>query len=90
MTAGAYPLLPDRLAYPELLQQAEHPARNCFFYDGDLTSLVNRIAELIRQIPVTTDADLPQRALNARLQRFQWSERAPAMDQELEYLATGS
>ena len=90
MTAGAYPLLPDRLAYPELLQQTGHPERGCFLYDGDLTSLVDRLAELTRQIPVTTDADLPQRTLDTRLQRFQWSERAPAMDQELESLATGS
>lgn len=90
MTAGAYPLLPARLAYPELLQQAEHPERNCFFYDGDLSSLVNRLAELTRKLPGTGDAHLPQRALSARLQGFQWSERVPAMDQEIECLATDS
>ena len=88
MTAGAYPLLPARLAYPELLQQTEHPERNCFFYDGDISSLVSRLAELTGQIPGTTDAHLPQRALAARLQGFQWSARAPAMDQEIECLAT--
>ncbi len=90
MTAGAYPLLPARLAYPELLQRAEHPEHECFFYDGDISSLVKRLTELTRQLPHTSDAHLPQRALDARLQDFQWSKRAPAMDIAIESLVSGS
>jgi glycosyltransferase involved in cell wall biosynthesis len=39
IAAGAYPLLPKRLAYPEVLALEEHPERECFFYNetaGDL------------------------------------------------------
>ena len=32
IAAGAFPLLPERLAYPEVLELAKHPERKMFFY----------------------------------------------------------
>lgn len=33
IAAGAYPVLPKMLAYPEVLSLEKYPERKCFFYD---------------------------------------------------------
>ena len=48
--AGAFPLLPERLAYPELLDLAANEDRSRYFYDGSATMLCERVVELARMI----------------------------------------
>lgn len=50
IAAGAYPLLPARLSYPELLDLAADPSRHCFFYHDDANALAMRLVELSRQV----------------------------------------
>ncbi|MEW4527814.1 DUF3524 domain-containing protein [Maioricimonas sp. JC845] len=78
IAAGCLPVLPDRLAYPELVQ-----GERSFLYDGDVSSLVERLAEL---------ADVSGRERYAaklavqrqRVTRLAWPTRAAEMDERLE------
>ncbi|MEE2778136.1 MAG: DUF3524 domain-containing protein [Acidobacteriota bacterium] len=76
MAAGATPLLPRRLSYPELVDLEHHPELERCFYDGSAPGLADRAAALMR------DPDPPRAAMT----RFLWSSRAPALDLALEEL----
>jgi glycosyltransferase involved in cell wall biosynthesis len=84
IAAGAYPVLPRRLAYPEIVgadvvEQAEE-----FFYDGHAPQLASTLAELAGRIERD---DLwqgrPDRCL-AAVERFTWDRLAPALDDALD------
>jgi glycosyltransferase involved in cell wall biosynthesis len=45
IAAGAYPLLPKRLAYPEVLDLDKYPERECFFYNGTADDLAAKLFE---------------------------------------------
>ena len=45
IASGAYPVLPRRLAYPEVLALAEHPERECFFYNESADDLGAKLLE---------------------------------------------
>ncbi|MCH8046458.1 MAG: DUF3524 domain-containing protein [Planctomycetes bacterium] len=79
ITAGAYPLLPRRLAYPELLAASDANSRDEYFYDGTAESLAKRLEQLAIS-PEQLPADLP-------MQRFHWSRRVPKMDEAIERIA---
>lgn len=73
-----FPLLPDALAYPELLPEPEH--RVCFYRaEEDLTE---RLAALLRD-----GTALPPKQLADWIARFDWSVMAPVYDRKLETLA---
>lgn len=86
ISAGSYPLLPDRLSYPELLQRQTDADRDRYFYAGDLPSLVSRLGALIKEFPESVSRPRFDETLSQEMQRFQWSVRAPEMDRELEQL----
>ena len=48
--AGAYPVLPKRLAYPEILGLGEEDAVEDFFYDGSVTALADRLTMLSERV----------------------------------------
>ena len=83
VAAGAYPVVPDRLAYPELFDAEACPE---FFYDGRARSLAGRLRRLAKAITEGTswkgNADRARR----RVVRFFWKERAAALDRRLELL----
>jgi len=81
--AGCVPLLPDRLAYPEVLDVEEHPGRRTFLHDGSVEDLANRLESSLDS-PVSDIADL--RADLAR--RFGWATVAPRLDAALERVAS--
>jgi glycosyltransferase involved in cell wall biosynthesis len=85
MAAGAYPLLPQRLSYPELLQDVPRAAER-FFYDGTPQHLAVRLRELCALTAGgglwAGDADCCRRAAA----RFEWDVLAPQMDAALESL----
>jgi len=86
IAAGAYPLLPNRLAYPEVLASEEPAETSEFFYQGKAEELSRRLTELAQRI---RQDDLwngdPTRAIRA-VSRFNWSQRAPRLDAAIEEL----
>jgi len=83
--AGAYPLLPDRLAYPEVLSRDELPNADAFFYDGSAEQLARKLIELARRIE-TGGTIWPADPLPLRraVGRYLWPNRAPCLDRALE------
>ncbi len=82
IAAGAYPLLPDRLAYPEVLNIGEFPERVQFLYDGTSTGLAAKIEEISRERAVVNGHDRIQLTNYVR-ETYGWPTRAPRMDEEL-------
>ena len=80
ISAGARPLLPRRLAYPEILASLGRKAESCF-YDGTVEDLADRLAEA-----ATCRTKLRSVANESRLavERFFWGRRASQMDNRLE------
>jgi len=87
IAAGAYPLLPRRLAYPEILGGEEAAREDGFFYDGSAEQLAAMLAGLAQR---STRGDLWQgqadRALRA-VRRFLWPSLAPSLDDAMEAVA---
>jgi glycosyltransferase involved in cell wall biosynthesis len=78
MAAGALPVLPRRLSYPELLAGVDDA--EAFFYDGTPAGLAERLGELAGRL---AEGRLwrsdPQRARRAA-ERFDWDRCAPELD----------
>ncbi len=74
---GCVPLLPRRLAYPELLPAALHPH---YFYD-DFEELVAKLAAALTNIGPWQRGELPAAAA-----RFDWSRLAASYDAAFEEL----
>jgi glycosyltransferase involved in cell wall biosynthesis len=86
IAAGALPVLPRRLAYPEILSEIERSDGELFFYDGGLTELADRLA-LLGQRAETNDpwqGDV-RRGVRA-VKRFTWPQLAPRLDDALDGL----
>jgi len=83
VAAGCFPLVPKRLAYPEIL--GETPA---FFYDGSVTGLADRLLELANR--AQTDRWPPEsNDPAAKAARYQWDAAVPRMDDAIELLTRG-
>ncbi len=84
IAAGAYPLLPQRLAYPEILGGEEAARQDGFFYDGSAEQLAARLAGLAERL---ARGDLwrgeSDRAVRA-VRRFFWPNLTPKLDESLE------
>jgi len=83
IAAGAYPVLPKRLSYPEIVSSIETEAEDEFFYDGSAKGLAEKIISL---------ADLTQQDRlwghdNMRgvrsVERFSWEKLVPVLDEAL-------
>ncbi|MEM7477026.1 MAG: DUF3524 domain-containing protein [Planctomycetota bacterium] len=72
--AGAIPLLPDRLAYPELLERMQLPARDKLLYASH-DELVTKIQEL--QLDRSQSDD---QSWHSNLAQFTWEQLAIAYD----------
>ncbi len=82
--AGAVPLLPTRLAYPEVfgLGQSEDAGR--FFYDGGPETLAKRLAEMASFLADGRSLTDRAEGLRNRLRRFEWPHLAGVLDAALE------
>jgi glycosyltransferase involved in cell wall biosynthesis len=82
--AGAYPLVPNRLAYPEVFNLQGDAAARESFYEGDAKGLADRLEELARRLE--SDGSLLQASasIRDRLQRFEWANLAPILDAAVE------
>ncbi len=83
MAAGAFPIIPDRLVYPDRIPEARH--ENCLY--GDDEDLVEKIQWAIdhREAAAEIATDLAK-----TVQRYDWSEVAPQYDEVLEDLVRTS
>lgn len=50
IAAGAFPLLPRRLSYPELLESVETKSPDEFFYDGSIEDLARRLTQAAKLV----------------------------------------
>ena len=84
--AGAYPLLPERLAYPEIFDQPDDKTAASFFYDGSPEALADTLAETARSL--AQGVSLYERASGGRhrLKRFEWPVLAPLLDDAIEQM----
>jgi len=86
VSAGAFPLLPERLSYPELFGLGDRPEASDFFYDGTLDSLVCRLRELIDRTnrgKLWKDSNLGRRIV----EQYYWNNLAPRLDDAAERVA---
>jgi len=79
--AGAQPLLPRRLAYPEVFAGLPEPERH--FYDGSAEMLADLLADLAAEV----DSDCFRRrsaGVRRAVERFTWPVRGPELDEAIE------
>lgn len=88
IAAGAYPLLPSRLAYPEILGMASSPKAGEFYYEGDKHELAQRLIMLSGRTRDNNlwqgDADRARRMVA----RFHWDHVTPELDEAIENVRT--
>jgi glycosyltransferase involved in cell wall biosynthesis len=81
--AGAYPLLPQRLAYPEIFNLPGQSESTSFFYDGTPAALAHRLTELAASLAQGDSLRDSTQALRDHLKRFEWPILAPMLDEAL-------
>jgi len=90
IAAGAYPLLPRRLAYPEILSPDRVENSDDFFYDGSLEDLVRKLTHLLSLADSgQLWGDDPQRGLKA-VSPYCWKNLGPRLDDALERVRLSS
>ncbi len=87
IAAGAYPLLPKRLAYPELLNLSPNADSEAFFYSGTPEHLAEKIHELAKLISNTKHWQEKTLLGQSLVQRFTWGKVAGEMDDAIEHIA---
>jgi len=84
IAAGCYPLLPHRLAYPEILAGFDERLRDACLYDGSPRQLAEKLAALAERVAAGDlwqgDAERGIRAVA----RFSWPQLRPQLDEALE------
>jgi len=89
IAAGAFPLLPNRLAYPELLSQASAAERH--LYDGSVGDLADRLEIASRALGERGSlVDEPLRELCESMGRYRWGAAAKGLDEALSLLGSES
>jgi glycosyltransferase involved in cell wall biosynthesis len=84
VVAGAYPLLPDRLAYPELLnyKNLDHP--ELFFYDGGADILAEKIGTLVERINNGESLQKEKSPAQNAVKKYLWKNLRPKLDEAIE------
>ena len=82
--AGAYPLVPKRLAYPEILRLSEEKAVEQFFYDGTVPDLADKLAALAQRMEKGRLWNEDPDRLIRLMQRYRWDNLGRVLDQAIE------
>jgi len=83
IAAGAFPLVPNRLSYPEIIGLSGIEDIEHFFYDGSAGDLADKLSHLADR--TNEEALLSAENNFASLaDRFKWQNLAPQYDQALE------
>ena len=83
VAAGAYPLLPKRLSYSEILNLDENESMEQFFYDGTVGDLAEKLDSLATRFQggdIRPESITPE----ALTERFKWKNLAHRYDMALE------
>jgi len=84
IASGAYPVLPNRLSYPEITADIEKQEDNEFLYDGTVDGLTQKLKELAeRHEQNNLWQSAPKRGIIA-MQKHNWQKRAKEMDNEIQ------
>ena len=85
MVAGAYPMLPRRLSYPELLELSPRGVTRGHFYDGGAAQLKRRLQSLAESLDATGSVwGATRDRCQSLASRFCWSQHAARLDDALE------
>ncbi len=87
LSAGAFPLVPRKLAYPEILRADENPE---FFHEGTADSICSRLLGLARQKAAASLWNGNDEHGIQLSKSYWWPTLAPALDTALEGVARGS
>lgn len=85
--AGAFPLVPRDLAYPETMRYNE--GHEDFFYEGGPEELAHRLGELATQKTADTLWQGSDKRARRCAERYLWQHRVPIMDEAIERLLEG-
>ena len=80
---GCFPLLPERLAYPEVFELTQYPERSCHFFDGTAQQLAEKLADLIKRHYDDNLWPYEARVTRTSMNQYQVSPCAHKMDQRL-------
>ncbi|MDY7092328.1 MAG: DUF3524 domain-containing protein [Acidobacteriota bacterium] len=94
MAAGAFPLLPRRLAYPELLAPLSPAAQEEHLFSGESGepesgALARRIEELAGRLERTGSVWREPGSVAPAMERYFWQRRAPELDAALASVVEG-
>jgi glycosyltransferase involved in cell wall biosynthesis len=82
--AGAYPVLPERLAYPEVFGDPDIEGAAEFFYDGSTDALADRLIEIGRRARAGGPPNNAAAELRRRLKAFTWPNCTAELDDAIE------
>jgi len=83
VVCGCFPLLPERLAYPEVLELSHYPERDCHFFDGSARQLAEKLADLIKRHYVGNLWPYDSQLIQDSMCQYQINPCVPQMDQRL-------
>lgn len=88
--AGAYPMLPKRLAYPEILGLGEEERIEEFFYDGTVADLADKLTALENRLKNGCLWDENAEQVVRRMERFKWDNVARILDDAVDKVRSES
>jgi len=83
IAAGAYPVLPNRLSYPEIIASIETETENEFLYDGSIKGLAEKITDLTKLIQENRLWGSDNMRGVRGVKRFGWENLLPVLDKAL-------
>jgi glycosyltransferase involved in cell wall biosynthesis len=82
--AGAYPVLPNRLAYPEIFGLGTEKGAEEFFYDGTVIELVEKLSNLSEKVGQGSLWNRDNRKVIHLLERLKWNNMITVLDDAIE------
>jgi len=87
IAAGAFPVLPERLSYPEIIDPGADNNKTDFYYEGDHISLARKLSVLIDRFDDGGRENLwngnPGRCIRS-VRKFYWENLVPVLDKAIE------
>ena len=82
--AGVYPLLPRRLAYPEILGLGQNTDAAEFYYNGEVKDLADKLGVLAKRLDKNDLWNGNPAKVIRLVERFEWKNISIAMDAAIE------
>jgi len=80
---GCFPVLPQSLAYPEVLQLDSHPERQCHFFSSSPVELAQHLAHLLDAFETNQHWPYDPVRLRESMQQYDIGRRSGEMDRRL-------